>query len=165
MTEHHSRVHPLVPLRVVRSKAGLNHCNIGVINEAELHLHAAHFGVAGESFGTPAVPARGVDAVQGVASGRRCGHRWAGVNALFCAGLGAGVGGRWGRPTSPICFNLLARVVGMLGPCLTRDARANERGTPAIVCNMLRMQLIAAGLGIPLNSLFYWHDRILCSIG
>ena len=48
---------------------------------------------------------------------------------------------------APQPLHLLSRVVGMLGPCLTRAAREDERGTPAIVCNMLRTQLVAAGLG------------------
>ena len=47
--------------------------------------------------------------------------------------------------TQPL--HLLSRVVGMLGPCLTRTSREDERGTTAIICNMLRTQLVAAGLG------------------
>ena len=36
VTEHHSRVHPLVPLRVFRSKAGLNNCNTLTVAERSL---------------------------------------------------------------------------------------------------------------------------------
>lgn len=114
--------------------------DLGVINVAELQLHATDFGAAGESFDTPAVSARGrgagrvagVAAIPGPASMRYLSL----VSVLDLEDAGA---------AQPL--HLLTQVVGMLGPCLTRVARADERGTTAIVCNMLRTQLVSAGLG------------------
>ena len=42
---------------------------------------------------------------------------------------------------------LLARICGMLGPCLTQESRRDERSTVAIVGEMLRTQLLARGGG------------------
>ena len=117
------------------------------LNPGELLLHAADFAAAGEEFDAAAVAghgrgrgrgAAGAPGVQGPAKLRFLGL----VTALDLEEEGA---------TAPLF--LLARVSGMLGACLTRASRLDERSTVAVLGEMLRTQLLARGGGAEYGAL------------
>ena len=115
--------------------------HLTILNPGELFLHAADFAAAGEDFDVAAVAghgrgrgrgAVGAPGVQGPAKLRFLGL----VTALDLEEEG-----------SPAPLFLLARVSGMLGACLTRTSRLDERSTVAVLGDMLRTQLLARGGG------------------
>ena len=112
-----------------------------VLNPGELLLHAADFSAAGEAFETAAVGGHG----RGRGSGAVGFPAVFGPPNLRFLGLLTVLDFEEQGTEAPL--RLLARICGMLGPCLTQESRRDERSTVAIVGEMLRTQLLARGGG------------------
>ena len=102
-----------------------------VLNPGELLLHAADFSAAGEAFETAAVGGHG----RGRGSGAVGFPAVNGPPNLRFLGLLTVLDFEEQGTEAPL--RLLARICGMLGPCLTQESRRDERSAVAIVGEML----------------------------
>ena len=121
------------------SPSTLEQClaQLRVLNPAELLLHAADFAAAGEDFETAAVTGHG----RGRGRGALGQPAYSGPPNLRFLGLLTALDFEEQGAEAPLF--LLARICGMLGPCLTQRSRVDERSTVAIVGEMLRTQILA----------------------